>query len=1838
MKINIRFYVLLLLIGIVSCTSKKEGAHMQLDDINKFQDYVTQVSHGVISAHGDVRVVLTEPVASWESGKELEADLLTVEPKVKGKVVALDARTIAFTPKTQFEQDTEYRFTLDLERIKKELPDELEELNFSVKTLKQQFNIYTNAIQSYSSSLQYVTGQLRMADVFPLEKVKQLINVKHNNKSVHVRFDDAVQKGTLFAFTIDSIQRLENDSELEVEWNGGKFDIESSGSNTIRIPGKNNFTVLDATVETGENARVLINFSDPIKKGQNFKGLVVLEEDDNPKYSVDGNTLRVYPSKDIQGTVNIDVFEGIESTEGRKLKSKFTERVAFERLKPQVRLLSNGTILPSSNNLKINFEAVSLKSIKVSVFKIYENNVLQFLQGNNLGDQGNLRAVARPIARKKIVLDNAVSGHNEKWTAHAIDLKKLISPETGAMYRVEFDFGPEDSAYKCDSTNFDLSSDEEENYDEESEDSSWDNVEDYYYNDYYYDYNWNERDNPCDRSFYYDKKIGTNILASDIGLTVKRGTNKSYFVVATNILDAMPMAGVKVTFYNYQQQALGHVITDAEGKSIYDADAMAYFAVAESNGQKIYVKLNDGNTLSVSKFKVAGVQLQKGLKGFIFGERGVWRPGDEIYLSFILNDNANKLSAGHPVKLELLDPYNKVVHREMKTSGLNNFYQFNVKTEANAPTGNWMAKISVGGASFSKTLKIETIKPNRLKIKTDFDEDLLKGDKPISVDMSVNWLHGAVAKNLKADITAKFSPALTEFDKFPGYVFDDPTRNFSVEDQVVFTGKVDEQGKARFTIAPQLKSKAPGMLKAAFITKVYENGGDFSTDVFTKKYAPYSTYVGLNVPKGDKSRGMLLTDTPHNFEIVTVDENGKAKAVKNLNVTVHKVNWRWWWDTSADNLSNFSSSQYHEKVFEKTISTGSNGKAEFQFELKYPEWGRYLVYVEDPNGGHATGKTVYIDWPGWAGKSRKTDPSAATMLVFSTDKETYNVGESATVTFPSSAGGRALVTVENGSEVLKSLWVETTQGETKFQLPIEAAYTPNIYVHISLLQPHASMLNDSPIRLYGVVPVSVEDPETKLSPVISMPEVLRPEETITVKVAEKGKKAMTYSIAIVDEGLLDLTRYQTPDPWNTFYAHEALGVKTWDVFDEVIGAFGGKVNQVFAIGGDGELAGAKNKKANRFEPMVVHLGPFSLKEGESKSHRIKIPKYVGSVRTMVIAENEKAEAYGMAEKTVPVRKPLMVLASLPRKITPGEKVTLPVTVFAMEEKVKNVTLRLRPDPSFVISGDAQQSLSFSRPDEKMAYFELEVADFKGIGKVVVEASGNGEKASFEIPIDVVNPNPVTSDKQEVVLEPNSSKNISLETFGISGSNSAQIEFSTLPPMDFNGRMQYLIRYPHGCVEQVTSAAFPQLYLNDIFDLDGNKKKRIQQNIVRAVKTLGGYQNATGGFSYWPGQNYSNDWGTSYAGHFLLEAEKKGYVLPLGFKSSWVPYQQDKAKQWRSGSGASALAQAYRLYTLALSGNADVASMNRLREKNGLSNDAKFRLAAAYALIGQHSVAENILKTAQTNFSDHKGNTYGSEDRNRAMALETYVLLDEKTKSHSLADNLAKRLSSNQWMSTQTTAYSLIAMAKFAKMVGGKGIKASLTVNGRQEDVSTSKSLANRDIAIKKGSNQLILENKESNTLFVSLVNQGVLPVGEEKAIQRNLGARLTFKGRNGNVLDVSQITQGTDFVAEVSLTNTTGQAIKNMALTEIFPSGWEIVNTRFTDFGDFADNQVTYTDIRDDRSNFYFDMEANETKTFRVLLNASYLGRYYLPGIQAEAMYDNDYVVRTQGRWVEVVQ
>ena len=291
----------------------------------------------------------------------------------------------------------------------------------------------------------------------------------------------------------------------------------------------------------------------------------------------------------------------------------------------------------------------------------------------------------------------------------------------------------------------------------------------------------------------------------------------------------------------------------------------------------------------------------------------------------------------------------------------------------------------------------------------------------------------------------------------------------------VFDGELDADGKARIEKDLDLPRDVPGMLNATFITRVFERGGAFSINRETRTVAAFDRYVGLKLPKGDAARDMLLTDTKHVVELATLDADGEPVSVPRLQVTLYKVQWRWWWDSSGDSLAQYAQGESTSVIKQDTIAT-KDGRGQWEFEIKYPEWGRYLVRACDLDGGHCTGRVFYIDWPSWAGAARDQSGPAANILMLTSDKQEYQVGETATVQLPEASQGRALLTLESGSAILEQRWLEAKPGANRVSIPITAGMAPNIYAAVTMVQPHAGKTNDRPIRLYGVIPLKVTDP------------------------------------------------------------------------------------------------------------------------------------------------------------------------------------------------------------------------------------------------------------------------------------------------------------------------------------------------------------------------------------------------------------------------------------------------------------------------------------------------------------------------------------------------------------------------------------------------------------------------------------------------------------------------------------------------------------------------------------------------------------------------------------------
>ncbi len=1820
---------------------------------------ISGFTSGTISATSSIRVLLHQELTrDVEPMTPIPEKLFSFSPTIEGEAYWVDNKTIGFRPEGPLPSGQHFKAEFSIGQLM-ELPAGQRVFSFSFNVIPQSFALELKGFEAYDvydPTLNGVNGVMHTADFLSHETAAAMINATQNGRALPVRWEhDAA--GREHTFRIDSVQRLETPAEVLVEVEGQPAGIEQKEQQTLNIPSIGDFSLVDVQVVQQPEQYVAVVFSDPLKKNQNLEGLIHFQEDQNLRFLIEGSQVRVYPGARLQGTRQLHIEEGIRSHHDYRFSKPVVHTLAFEDIKPALRLTGKGVIMPESEGLIFPFEAVNLSKVDVRVIRIYEDNVTQFLQENQLSGGYEIKRAGRLIHRQTITLSSDRPLDTGKWNAFSLDLARIIKTEPGAIYRVELGFVKSYSTWPCpdqpqvedDLTSMNPSFDDE--LDEEM--AYWDAPNARYDGyDNYYDWNWREEDNPCHDAYYGTRRwVSRNVLASDLGLIAKAGTDNSMTFAVTDLSTTDPIPDVTLEVYNFQQQLIASVFTDNQGLAAVKLDSKPFLLIAKHQQQRGYLRLDDASSLSLSRFDVDGNKIQHGIKGFIYGERGVWRPGDSLFVMFVLEDRLRQLPADHPVVFEMINPMGQVVQRMSRTQGQNGFYRFSTATGNDAPTGNWRGKVTVGGVTFSKILKVEAIKPNRLKIDIDFGKEKLVAGSEESATLKVNWLHGAVARNLRAHVAVTLQQVPTQFSGYKGFVFDDPSRSFSSEEITIFDGRINQQGQAE--VAPDfgVKSSAPGMLKAGFVVRVFEESGDFSIDRFSMPYSPFQYYVGIRPPEGRGYNNMLVTDADHTIEVVTVDAEGQPVSRNDLEVQVYKIEWRWWWDASENNLASYIGSSRAQQVHSGKIAT-TNGKGEFVFRINEPEWGRYLVRVSDPRGGHSTGKVLYIDWPGWAARARTQDPSAAAMLAFALDKEKYQVGDPVQVTIPAGHEGRVLVSLETGSRVLRAFWAQANGAETTVNFQATPEMAPNAYVHVSLVQPHSRMTNDLPIRLYGVMPLFVEDPATILQPLIKMPESLTPEENAEVHITEANGKKMTYTIAMVDEGLLDLTRFATPDAWSSFYAREALGVRTWDMYDHVLGAFGGRIEKVFSIGGDEDAGGKPEVQANRFPPMVRFMGPFTLEKGKTNKHSVSIPKYVGSVRVMVVAGDQGA--YGKAEKTVPVKKPLMVLATLPRVLTPAETVKLPVTVFAMDQSIREVNVEVKTNELLQVKGESIRKVAFTQTGDQVVHFELDVTPSIGIGAVKVKVSSGKERAEYDIEIDVRNPNLPGSWFSGKVLEPGQQWSMEYQPVGIEGTNSGVLEISSIPPVDFGRRLKYLIGYPHGCAEQVTSGAFPQLVLETVMEIAPDMKVRLQQNVMEGLRTLASYQRPSGGIGYWPGAREASDWATTYAGHFMLEAGAKGFSLPVGMRANWLRYQRGEARKWSPSTSPNAgyyrfdhedLKQAYRLYTLALAGAPEMGAMNRLRETSGLSVQARWRLAGAYALAGQPEAAEKLIDGIPMSVESYPAfnRTYGSKERDLAMILETLTLMNRREQAVPLLQELSDALSGQQWMSTQTTAYCLLAVAKFAgqdeattnRMKYAYQLDGSKTVQGVSQLPMVQVPLEIN--ATEAGS--VMVKNEGQAVMFARLTLTGTPRVGDVKAQESNLKIRVRYLDMKGNLLDVRKLPQGTDFMAEVSVVNP-GQLghYTDMVLSQVFASGWEIHNARMDEVPTIREASVpTYEDIRDDRVYTHFDLESGATKKFVVVLNAAYLGRFFLPGPACEAMYNHSVSARQPGQWVEVV-
>ncbi|MDR2384950.1 MAG: alpha-2-macroglobulin [Tannerella sp.] len=1822
-----------------------------------FAPFIVAYTGGMIDKNATLVIEFTEEQPDKTVEKKPFKGLFSFSPSLKGSACWINSKTLEFTPETgALKSGTIYNASLTLGKIMK-VDKKYSIFNFSFSVKGTDFGITAGQMEVQPDETVTVRGELSLSDRISFETAKKMIIAEIEGKTADIIFEEQ-EESDRFKFSIVKILKEDKSKVLNICVDGSPERIERKETVAVKIPAREVFQLYSQEIFCSPDCSVSLVFSDIVSSSQDLKGLVSVKNLTDYTLDLNSNIITVHLSRLLHlNELEITVDQGLKNHKGETLGETKILTFPLEPLKPAIELLAYGMIIPDDGEIILPFRAVSLRVVDLKIIRIFENNIFMFLQDNgmNANSTSQLRRAGRLVYKETLKLDGNFSG----WENYSLNLTGLIKQRPGDIYRIELSFKQNYAVCGC--AGMDTGAVPENAVDllhlkagnnlSKEDEKFWDTPDVYYYENYDVDFNWSQydwrqRENPCHPTYYMqsDRKASTNLFVSNIGLVAKMNSDNTIWVAASDLRNTMPMAESEITVYNYQQQILGTAKTDNSGFAILKLSAKPFALVASSGNQKAYLKLLDGEENMLSRFDVGGVEINKGLKGFTYGERGIWRPGDTLHIAFMLEDRNNKIPDNHPVSFEVFNPRGQFYKKIISSEGPDGLYTFNLPTRPEDPTGIWNAYIKVGGATFHKSLRIETIKPNRLKINLDLPAFIDGSKESVPVGIQSSWLTGATANELNVKIDLTLSKSDVPFKGYEKYIFNNPVFRFTSNSPEAHNIKLDNNGKALTDFKIPKAENVPGMLKANIVCRVFEPGGDASIHAQSLPFSPFPAYIGINFNIKDVD-ACLFTDMDHEFDIVTLSPKGMPVNCNNLEYNIYKTGWSWWWESRDEQFDSYINNSNYKPVFSGKINT-VNGKGKIKFRINYPEWGRYFVYVKDPAGRHGTGGIVLADWPQWRGRSNKQDPNGIKMLTFATDKDNYETGNDVIVIIPAVvSGGNALIALENGSEVIMREWLVLNSGEdTKYSFKTTDKMTPNVYIHISLLQPHKAA-TDLPVRMYGVKPVFVSDRQTVLYPEITIPDVLKPESAFELKVKEKSGKPMTYTFAIVDDGLLDLTNFKTPDPWNTFYAREALGIRTWDLYDNLMSTFTGRSGSMFSIGGDAELLKSPTK-ANRFKPVVLFLGPVSLKAGEEKKHTLQLPSYTGSVRAMIVACREGA--YGKADKTVAVRSPLMTLSSLPRVLSTNEKIDLPVNVFVTEQNLKKVTLKIETEGKLKPAESNVQSIDFTVVGDQIVYFPMKTGNLTGKEKVTITSTAGNQTFKETVEIEIRNPNPPVLTYKSKLLEKGESIEYEYNIDKEYDDNRVTVEMSRIPNVDLRGKLDYLSNYYHYCSEQIVSCAMPLLYVSDFKEMDEKEKKDINKRVIDAINNLYVRQSMNGGFVYWTGSNMVDEWITSYAGNFLVVAKECGFAVNSGVMEKWVKYQQNKTQNWRKPvedrQSQSDYIQSYRLYTLALAGSLDLGAMNRLKEIKDISLQARWRLAAAYSLCGKNDAANELVFNASKSISPYSVNylTYGSSEKDEAMILETLVLMNKEEEAFKQAQKVAANLTETDYFSTQYFAVSISAIGQLASKFSGK-MDFQYTVNGKTEKISDSKkALYQKDLPLNPASGKVKIGNGKEGTLYTSISTKSRPLTDNNPEMNSNIKLEVSYTDAKGNIINVNSLEQGTDFYAVINVSNISGgNDYRNVALTQIIPSGWEIINRNMYNSEDLEQQNnklFTCQDIRDDRVLTYFDLPAGSSGKFKISLQTSYIGDFVLPAILCEAMYDPAAYARSKAGRVSVVK
>ncbi|ASP37879.1 hypothetical protein CHH28_03955 [Bacterioplanes sanyensis] len=1464
--------------------------------------------------------------------------------------------------------------------------------------------------------------------------------------------------------------------------------------------------------------------------------------------------------------------EGLLAADGA-LTNKLVKDIAkTDNLERIVEFAHKGNILPRYDSENIRIKTTNANRFQLSVDQIYASNIREYLN-NGLSNRGGLGSTGKEIFRKSYSVKKIHSDdvHNKELITE-VDLAELFSKNRKGLYRLQL-------------------------LDANKTSSRW-------------------------------------FLSSDIALVARR-TGQHVYAWALSLNTAKPLAGVQVELVDSWNQSVSSGKTDASGfVRLKNSDPNNSHVLLANRGDEVSFLDLRSQQESFTGYDVQGVMSSQDaslLQAYIYGERGVYRPGDKVHTIAVVRDQDGALPNKAVVVAKLKDPTGTERYSERFTVDNTGVVVLDYDMPVDARTGNWQAELywrqqNIGTRKF----KVEEFIPNKIKVELDTASARALPGKTFKFDVQANNLFGPPSAGRKVNANISLRPAYFKPKGFERYTFGHDDHRFQQLDSDLLETRLDDKGHYQYEYSVPENIDSPIGLNLHYSATVIDDSGRGVSQYAKIPVQLFEQYVGIQ-KLTDKTAeiGELVT-----FETVNVTAAGEAVASDERALRYEVYRKR--------KVTHFRKNErgYYRYVTEKVdVPLIKQDSSEQKFSYRTEFSGEHYLQVTDLNGGQVSRHYFNVSGP----RSNVSLVEAPDKIMMRARTKQALRGETIEVDIQAPFAGRLMLFAER-DDVMWSKTIEMSASTMRVSIPVKADYFPNFYLSAMVVKPASQGSKDQPVYAKGLLNINVQDPKRRPQLTIDAPAKVSPNGKLVVKVATDrlDNGPMYFTLAAVDEGILDLTRFKTPDMTAAFARKQRLDVSHYSIYPWVVPFEDEILASISPSGSAPARALIKKKRVNpeaaaRVKSVALWSGLQKFDADGTATVSFDVPEFDGSLRLMLVSFGD--QRFSSTEQRVVVRDDLVLKPSLPRFMANGDHFELPFTLFNSTDNTGDIQVSIEHDEKVDLLGNERINVRLPAAGETTGSFSFNVGDVLGVSHFTLRATGLGEETVKRISVPVRSAGNYISLSNTGLVDRATPHTVEIPQVFRPGTEVQALRVAPAGLLEYKGSLKYLLQYPHGCLEQTTSKLFPLLYFEefaknaDFYEFRSNTPRHYLRQGINRIERM---QLENGYFSYWSGSHNINNYAFLYAAHFLAEARNKGLEVNA---TVWNKMQrrlsQDVLNKFDAQAGYSGRYrlshQVYALYVLALAGNANISEMNALLQhhKRKLKPHDRARLAAAFMLAGRQSTANELVAdiTSIGEYDDpyrETSGTFASNSRDLAVLLDALIEVQPNADVVPLVvDKLSSQRYRGRWRSTQDNALALMALGK-AVTKASKIQKGDVIVT-----LPSGEKVVNRSVDL--STVDLLAGNVRIETTGEAEANyywqaDGISASSNSGSEDHGLRVRRQYLNTEQQKVDLNNIRQGELVIVQLSLSSTAG-TVHNVAVTDLLPMGLEIENARLSTSADIpwlsSTAEPDHTDIRDDRMNLYMTLNEKEV-VYYYTTRAVTVGNFAIPAVRAEAMYDED--------------